>query len=232
MSAGNQSGGGLSAQTLLVASVSSAVAAIVIGQIWRPGAILGAAMTPVIVAVTSELLRRAPEKVTTAVPRARPARGAPAPSEPPEDRFGIWSTLDEPARAPRAEVRRRRALRVAVVTGLVAFVIGAVALTTGELVFGGAVGGGERTTVFGGSERGSRDRDRDEQPATTDGQTRTETVPAPAPDGETVPEATEPAPTTTTPTEPAPGRTTPTVPAPTTPTTPAPGATQTVPPSG
>ncbi len=224
-------GGGLSASTLLVASVSSAVAAVIVSQVWRPGAIIGAAVTPIIVAITSELLRKAPEKVTTAVPRPRPARSAPAPSAP-EDRFGIWSTLDEPPRAPRAEVRRRRALRLAVLTGLVAFVIGAVALTTGELVLGGAVGGGERTTVFGGSDRRSSDRDRDDGPATTEGRTVTETVPAPATDGETVPEATEPAPTTTTPTEPAPGRTTPTVPAPTTPTTPAPGAAPGGPPPG
>ena len=192
-----------------MASVSSAVAAVVVGQIWRPGAIIGAAVTPVVVAVTSELLRRPAQTVTAVRTRARErprgARAAPPPSSP-EDRFGIWEA-DRPARG-RGGDRRRRALRLAVVTGLVAFVIGAVALTTGELVFGGSVGGGERTTVFGGRDRGGDREERERTTTTEDGATEQEQERAPTTTEEESTE--EPAPTTTG-----------TTPAPTTPTTPA-----------
>ena len=50
--------GGLSATTLLIAGVASATAAIVIPMLWRPGTVFAAAMTPIVVALVSETLRR------------------------------------------------------------------------------------------------------------------------------------------------------------------------------
>ena len=200
-----QGGSGLSLSTLLIASVSSAIAAIVVSQIWRPGAIIGAAVTPVIVTLTSELLRRAPQTMSGARSRAPavpvPPREPVVPTrEPPprDDRFGIWTQAEGPS-------RRRRALRLAIAGGLVAFVIGAVALTTVELVFGGAVGGGERTTVFGGGEGGGGgdEDEREQEPATTD--EGTETAPQTTPtttDGETTPQEGTTTTEQTTPTEP------------------------------
>ena len=58
---------------------------------------------------------------------------------------------------PGRRLGRRPHLKVAVVTGLVAFVIAGVALTVPELIFGGSVGGGDRTTLFGGDSKSSRD---------------------------------------------------------------------------
>ena len=68
---------------------------------------------------------------------------------------------------------RRVHLRLAVVTGLLAFLIAAVALTVPELLFGRAVGSEERTTFFGGEQgRGSDARegsDRGQPEAPKDG---------------------------------------------------------------
>jgi hypothetical protein len=54
----------LSLTTLAIASIASALAAVVTSQFWVRGTPLAAALTPVIVAVTSELLRRPTERIT------------------------------------------------------------------------------------------------------------------------------------------------------------------------
>ncbi len=87
-----------------------------------------------------------------------------------------------PSSAPRRVygVSRRARVRLAVITGLLGFLIAAVVLTVPELVAGGSVGGGDgRTTLFspgGGqeSERGDGAEDRvtdgdDGEPADEDG---------------------------------------------------------------
>src|SRR3954469_7961758 len=60
MAEGKGTGGGesLSLQTLVVAAGASAVAAIVVSHLWKGGTVIAAAMTPVIVAITKELLSR------------------------------------------------------------------------------------------------------------------------------------------------------------------------------
>ena len=78
-----------SAMTLVVGSVSSAAAAVVVHEVWRAGTLLGAAATPVLMALFAEALRRPAERL--------PAR---------------W--------------------RLAVGTGLAAFVLGAAGLTAAE----------------------------------------------------------------------------------------------------
>ncbi len=205
-----QQGGGLSVQTLLVASLASMTAAVVIHEFWAYGAILGAAITPVIVALTSEALKKPVDRATRlAQERRSRERAASRPRD--EDRFGIWQ-----ADRPEPWHRRldRRHVRLALVTGLVAFAIGAVALTAGLLVFGGWVGvGGYRTTLVPGDRR---DRDRDREPATTEPAAPAPDHSEPAPDDgdpdQTAPPATqsqddpvEPEPGATTPPEPQPG---------------------------
>ena len=74
-------GGGLSVKTLMIAGAASAVAALVIPALWRPGTVFAAAMTPVVVALVSELLRKPVETVSTVrvlrvAARARPGRRA------------------------------------------------------------------------------------------------------------------------------------------------------------
>src|SRR5436305_9978577 len=60
MAEGKRTGGGegLSLQTLVVAAAASAVAAVVVSHLWKDGTVFAAAMTPVIVAITKELLVR------------------------------------------------------------------------------------------------------------------------------------------------------------------------------
>ena len=79
----------LSIRTLAIASVASATAAIVTSQFWSSGTPLAAALTPVIVAIVSELLHRPTERIverfTADSPAVLPeAAGAAPPASPHE----------------------------------------------------------------------------------------------------------------------------------------------------
>ena len=204
-----QQQGGLSITTLAISAAASVAAAIVVHEVWKGGAILGAAITPVIIAIVSETLRKPVDRVTSIreVRRTRTqvAPGeVPPPAPEPQDRFGIWQDS--------TPWWSRRGTKLGLATGLIAFAIGAIALTGTELIFGDSVGsGGSSTTVFGG---GSNDKSNDEKTSTTETQTEpqattpTETVP---PEEESVtptdeiplPTETVPAPTETAPVPPA-----------------------------
>ena len=201
----NRNRGGLSVRTLAIASAASALATYLVPMIWRPGTIPAAAATPVIVALISEALSRPAEHVSQAGRLVRV----------PRSRFG------RPELGPVA----RRRLRLAVVTGLLAFLVAAVVITVTELATGEAVSTDQRTTLLGGSVEPSED---EPDPA-----------PGSAPDSETpaapaAPEATATPAETVTPEAPTPGETptpapvapeaTP-VPAPTTAPNPAPAPT-------
>jgi hypothetical protein len=217
--------GGLSAKTLLIAGAASAVAAFVIPMLWRPGTVFAAAMTPIIVALVTEMLRRPVETVSSVRVR-RTARGTAILDPPPEEPFDPLAppSAEElavlPERTPPPAVHRRRPLsarqwKAALATGMVAFAGVAAVLTASELVAGDAVSGGSaRTTFFGGSDGDAkpertqrreekqerRDAAEPESKATAD-PTETET---PTPTTTPVPTAT-PSPTVTSPpTEPAP----------------------------
>jgi hypothetical protein len=166
--------GGLSLRTLLIAAAASAVAAFVIPQIWRPGTVFAAAMTPVVVAIVSELLHRPVETVSSVTAR-RPARGAEVLDEPFDEPFDPLAPpsadelerLPEASGGPRAVHGRRRQLtgrqwKLALATGLAAFAVVAVVFTVTELVAGEAVTGGSRTTFIGGSG-GNSDSDKPAQ---------------------------------------------------------------------
>jgi cytoskeletal protein RodZ len=122
-------------------------------------------VTPVVVAIVSELLTRPAKVITAAAPRvtrrtgtgaavrARTPSGVGARGEGPEqipprrdDPFGLYE--DE-------RPRRRFPLRLAVITGLLAAVIGAGIVTASELaVFGHQIGNRERSTgLLGGKPR-------------------------------------------------------------------------------
>src|SRR3954468_25102500 len=58
-------GAGLSLATLAIASASSLVAALVGYKLWGPGTLIGAALTPVVVAVVSEGLKRPADVIGT-----------------------------------------------------------------------------------------------------------------------------------------------------------------------
>jgi hypothetical protein len=151
---------GISIQTLVISSLSAVAAAVVVPLIWRQGTLVATAMTPVIVALTSEALRRPAEKITAVTPRVtrRSATGAAVRSPerfeplPPDERYQAPAVRDDDPFGLRAVPKPRRHWKVAAATGAAAFVIGVVALTGTELVFGGpATKSGGKTTFFGGS---------------------------------------------------------------------------------
>ncbi|HWK27888.1 MAG TPA: hypothetical protein VNS09_15090 [Solirubrobacter sp.] len=156
MSSEKASKSGISLQTLLISSLSAVAAAIVVPLFWERGSLIATAVTPIVVAVVSELLNRPAKAIGTVTPKVvarRPARqptavGPPEPAPPPtrDDPFGLY----EPARA-----QRRFPLKLAVITGLVAAVLGAGAVTIAELtVFGHQIGDSGRSTgLLGGQSR-------------------------------------------------------------------------------
>src|SRR3954452_9205503 len=64
-----QKSSGLSVQTLLISSVAAVAAATVVPLFWQRGTIIATAMTPVIVALVSEGLRKPVETVSSVAPR-------------------------------------------------------------------------------------------------------------------------------------------------------------------
>lgn len=190
-----QRSSGISPLMLAIASASSVVAAIVVSRIWGAGTLIGAAVTPIIVTLVSEALKKPAERIT--VIRISPTGTRVHEREAPPTAAGAV-----PAEMGERSVHRTRrpALLAALATGLVAFVIGAVVLTSSELVFGDSsvASGGKRTTILGGEPAERTAPDRQEDPATT-------TQPAPATEAP-APEATEPAEPVpeVTPVEPAP----------------------------
>jgi hypothetical protein len=132
---------GRSPLTLIVASVSSAAAAVVVRQLWAPGTIASAALTPLLVAVFGELLHRPAYRLTHAA------------RERLKSRPGLsWRTIDQIARIPS------RWQRVLVTTGA-AFLIGSVALTGWELLGHHSLAiARDRTTLWGGTVPRRADR--------------------------------------------------------------------------
>jgi hypothetical protein len=160
-------GGGLSLQTLLISSLAAVAAAIVVPTFWAKGSLVATAITPIIVAITSELLNRPAKAIKTVAPRVtrRTATGAAVRSQTPS---GVGARGDGPEQLPPYEgvsrddpfglraaqrPRRRRPLKLALATGLLAAVIGAGVVTASEIaVFGHSIFDSKRETgVFGGT---------------------------------------------------------------------------------
>ena len=201
----NDNGGGLSIETLAIASLSSLAAAFFIHTFWQGGAILGAAVTPVIVAIVSESLRKPAQVVKTRTGRTTEVTAVePPPVVTPraeEDKFGIWEK-----QKPK---RRKIHLGLAIATGLIAFAIAAFLVTGAELVFGGASDSDRFRVLPGKQEKKDGGNDKD-APATTQPEEEEpapdEEQPEPAPEEtvpQTVPPETEPPPEEPAPEEPA-----------------------------
>ncbi|HWE12956.1 MAG TPA: hypothetical protein VG365_05560 [Solirubrobacteraceae bacterium] len=141
---------GWSPLTLVVASVSSAVAAVVVRELSAPGTIASAALTPLLVALFGELLHRPAHRLThVARQRLTSRRNA------------------EPGfieRIRRTPARWQRVLG----TAIAAFVIGSVALTGWELLINHSLATArDRTTLWGGSVRRQPAQSTSEQLQTT-----------------------------------------------------------------
>jgi hypothetical protein len=170
-----QESSGISVQTLAISAAAAVAAAVLVPLVWERGTLVATAMTPVIVALVTEGLKHPAEKITTATSRVARRPGAiprePEPFDPlPEEERGGLTPEDDPF-GLRERPPIRRHWRLAVITGVVAFVLAVTALTMSELVFGGSASRDSGTTFFGG------------------GRQDTEATPTSAPD--TTPEATE-----------------------------------------
>jgi hypothetical protein len=212
---------GIDLTTLLITAAASAAAAYTCSKIWAPGTLASAAFTPVLVAIIKEALARPTQAVTRAVPVRGVVRSAPPPGahgdeppqppeQPPLDRVPQPGEVTYHSTRPSG-----RRWRMAIITGLLGFVVAVLVLTVPELVAGhSASGGGRSTTLFGGQQS-----ERKQPTQTTTAPAKTVTVPAPA-KTTTTPTTTTPTTTTTTPT------TTTTTPTTTTPTVTQPPAVQ------
>jgi hypothetical protein len=181
------SGSGISIQTLVISAAAAVAAAVIVPMIWERGTLIATAMTPVIVALVSEGLRKPAEKITAVTPRVtrRSATGA-AVRDPDFDPLppgeGDMAVREDDPFGLRSRPPVKHHWKIALATGAAAFAIAVVALTMSELVFGGpATKDSGSTTFFSGS--------RQETPTPTATPTSTET-----------PEATETAQPTATPT--------------------------------
>lgn len=198
-------------RTLVIASVASAVAALVTSQFWTGGTPIAAAMTPVIVAIVSELLHRPTEKLaqrftveTDALPEA--AGAGPPPREQAVD---PQPAREQPSRGAdvrmyRTPARRTLPWKAIAVTAVLAFAIGAVVLTLPELIAGQSFGrGGGGTTIFGGKSSGHGKAPAAEQNTSTSDSRPTTSTPQQAPDQQKTSTTTTPPASKTTP-QPAP----------------------------
>jgi hypothetical protein len=157
--------GGLSVQTLLISSCAAVAAAVVVPTFWARGSLIATAVTPMIVAVVSEALRRPAQVISTAAPKVarRTGTGLAVRREQPT---GVGARGEGPERLPEGEgvspedpfglraaerPRRRVPLRLGVATGLAAAVLGAGVVTAAELGLGHSVTSQKReTSLWGG----------------------------------------------------------------------------------
>lgn len=191
---------GLSFKNLLTAAVASAAAAILVRLIWEPGALIGAALTPVLFILLTEALKKPADLITARASRLHPAHPPPGAREsadpvvpaPPEAVAALPAGEVAPRRVYRSRVTPR-AVRLALVGGLAAFVLAGVGLTLSELVLGRSVGQqSNRTTLLGG------ERSVSSEPANSEGETGTgaggqeDDQPAQEPSEEATPPGEEP----------------------------------------
>lgn len=224
----------LSLRTLVIASAASCTAAVVTSLFWKGGTPIAAAVTPVLVAVVSEMLHRpatviAARREQTGARKER-LRTSPATAAREERLRTLPATAAEPARSPGAPEmkvyrtpsrRPRLAFKPIAATAAIAFVIAAALLTLPELIAGQSFGQGDRgTTLFGGSgksDSSSSDRETQQDTQSQPQQTapdqpdesqsqgkQDQTTPTKPPAEEPAPESRR-APSTTTPAPAAPG---------------------------
>jgi hypothetical protein len=213
----NEKSSGLSLQTLLISAAAAVVAATVVPLFWTHGTVIATAMTPVIVALVSEGLRKPVQHVSAVAPRVarRSGTGAavrryePAAADtrhhervgargegperfdplPESYRDEAPPTRDDDPFGLRKADRRNPRLKIALITGLLAFVIAAGVVTASELaLFGGSVGSSDRrTSLFGGQSKSST-KDKEATPTPTATETPEEgTTPTPTPSGSPTP---------------------------------------------
>jgi hypothetical protein len=185
-------------RTLAAASVGSASAALLTSRLWIAGTWIAAALTPVMVALVSELMNRPAQRIKqyTSERSALPKRAAPEPASEPAP-MRVYRAGEAEPREPRGPVSRRRKIAYGTVfgTAALAFLIAVTFITVPELLAGGSVGKNDSTsTFFGGGKKSSGDSDKQTPQDTT----RDEQAQPEEEQQQTTPEEEEPQPTTTT----------------------------------
>jgi hypothetical protein len=196
---------GISIQTLAISAAAAVAAAVVVPLIWERGTLIATAMTPVIVAVVSEALRKPAEAISTVAPRVtrRSATGAAVRSPerfdplPPSERGAAPEVSPDDPYGLRASPRRGHHWKIALATGLAAFAIAVVVLTTTELVFGGPATKDGGSTTFFSSRHATPTPTPTVSPTATPGETATPTPTETATPEETPTATPTPAPTVT-----------------------------------
>ena len=134
----------LSIQTLVISSLAAVAAAIVVPMFWERGSLLATAITPIIVAIVSEALNRPAKVITKVTPKVVPRRTATGAALRSEQPTGVGARGGGPEQLPprrddpfglyeQERPRRRFPWKLAIVTGLLAAVIGATVVTATEL---------------------------------------------------------------------------------------------------
>ena len=147
---------GISIQTLAISAAGAVAAAVIVPMIWERGTLIATAMTPVIVALVSEGLRKPADRLTAATKTVRRSATGASVRDPdfeplPAGERDVAVSDDDPF-GLRSRPPVRHHWKLALATGAVAFVIAVVGLTMSELVFGGpATKDGGNTTFFSGS---------------------------------------------------------------------------------
>ncbi|MFL5866188.1 MAG: hypothetical protein ACJ766_03710 [Thermoleophilaceae bacterium] len=191
----------LNLRTLAIASIASATAAVVTSQFWAGGTPIAAAVTPVIVALVSEMLHKPTEVIARRITSERPALSP---------RAERSRTIPPPAREPgdppvrvygrdRKPRRRKIAVGVVATTAVLAFAIAAAALTVPDLIAGHSFINGDRNaTIVPTKRKKSNSSGQQTTPTTTSpSQQSTQTTPQQSPQSTT----TTPAQTETTTTQ-------------------------------
>jgi hypothetical protein len=179
---------GIELGTLVITAIASASAAYITAKVWAPGTLASAAFTPVMIALIKEGLRKPTEVVTAVVP-ARTGRGRVQEAEPLPDDLAAHLERGAPPPFPPPEAGaqagpvtvystrgNRLRWRLAVITGLLGFVVCVLLYTVPELVAGGsAARPGHSTTLFSGGGRSHRSSS---TPTTTSTTTTSRTTPS------------------------------------------------------
>ncbi len=198
---------GIDLTTLFLSAVASASAAYITSKIWAAGTLFSAAMSPVIVALVKEGLRKPTEAVANVAPKVVPSptrwsrasadepglvvdgEPEPAPRVDPDAPHVVLPAVVAAETGPvRVYSTRGRKLRwrLAVLTGLLGFAICVVLYTVPELISGKSIGRGSDATTLWGGHRKHTKKSTTTQTTTTPTSTSTATTPTTTDETKTV----------------------------------------------
>jgi len=162
-------------RTLVIASIASAVAAIVVSRIWTAGTPIAAAATPVLITLFKEALDRPTTKIAERLTVDSPAVADTTLRDVPREEPSRVREVASPEQTKPGDVRiyrqqptaTKRALgkispRVVLITGLLAFVIAGVVITAGQIAIGNPFGSDGKGAIILGQHKKKSSSKQDE----------------------------------------------------------------------